>query len=183
MLCGSNVGSRPAYAEAAKALGRTLAERGIALAYGGAGVGLMNEVAESAAAAGAEVVGVITPDLAKRVGHSNIRLEVVATMHERKRRFGELADGYIALPGGFGTLDELFEATTWNQLRIHDKPVGLLNVEGYYDGLMAFLRHAQQERFIRPEHVATVSVASDPASLIDAMAAMPAVRSDKWMLG
>ena len=182
MFSGSNAGRDPAYAEAAEALGRTLAERGIGLVYGGAGVGLMRVVADGAAAAGGEVIGVITPDLAEQVGHPGIRLEKVATMHARKRRFGDLADGYIALPGGFGTLDELFEAATWNQLGIHDKPAGLLNVNGYFDGLLAFLRHAEHERFIRPEHLARVLSATDSDQLIDAMAAQPVSKVDKWML-
>ncbi len=181
VLCGSNAGRDPAYAEAAKALGRTLAARDIGLVYGGAGVGLMRAVADSAAAAGGEVLGIITPDLAERVGHPNIRLETVATMHDRKRRFADLTDGYIALPGGFGTLDELFEAATWHQLGIHDKPAGLLNIKGYFNGLLAFLRHAEHERFIRPDHLANVLAATDPDQLIDAMAAQPANKADKWM--
>lgn len=170
VLCGSSRGRNPDYAQAAKKLGRTLAERGIGIVYGGADAGLMGVLADAATAAGGEVIGVITPDLAARVGHRSLRFETVATMHERKRRFADLAAGYIALPGGFGTLDELFEAATWNQLGIHSNPLGLLDVGGYYDGLLAFLRQAQREGFIRREHVDDVLIDDDPARLIDAIA-------------
>ncbi len=180
VVCGSNVGSRPAYAQAARQLGATLAERGIGLVYGGAAVGLMGAVADAAAAAGGHVVGVITPDLADQVGHDGIELERVETLHERKQRFAALADGYIALPGGLGTLEELFEAATWNQLRIHEKPTGLLNVAGYYDPLLAMLGHAQDEKFIRPEYVESILVDTDAPRLIDAMAQWQAPRTRKW---
>ena len=183
VLCGSSVGRRRAYANAAQALGRTLARRGVALVYGGAGVGLMAAAADAAIEAGGEVIGVITPDLADIVGHSGVRLERVAGMHERKARFSALADGYIALPGGFGTADELFEALTWNQLRLHDKPTGLLNVAGYFDHLLAFLRHAEGERFIRPEHRNSLLVDDRPGALIDAMASYERQDVDKWWEG
>ncbi len=183
VLCGSSVGRRAAYARAARTLGKTLAERSIGLVYGGAGVGLMGAVADAAAAAGGEVIGVITPDLADIVGHGGVRLERVAGMHQRKARFSELADGYIALPGGFGTADELFEALTWNQLRLHDKPTGLLNVDGYFDHLLDFLRHAEAERFIRPEHRQSLLVEADPAALLDAMAVYRRRHVDKWWEG
>ena len=181
VVCGSNVGSRPAYAQAARQLGATLAERGIGLVYGGAAVGLMGAVADAAAAAGGHVVGVITPDLADQVGHDGIELERVETLHERKRRFAALADGYIALPGGLGTLEELFEAATWNQLAIHEKPTGLLNVAGYFNPLLAMLRHAQNEKFIRPEYVESILVDTSATRLIDAMARWQAPRTRKWM--
>ena len=170
VMCGSSPGRDAGYAEAAALLGRTMAQRGIRLVYGGADVGLMGALANAASAAGGDVTGVITPDLDALVGHPGIHLERVASMHERKRRFSQLADGYIALPGGFGTLDELFEALTWNQLGIHDKPTGLLNVNGYFDDLLAFLRHAERERFVRPEHVQSLLVEDDPERLVDAMA-------------
>ena len=179
VLCGSNVGRDPAYAAAATALGRALARRRLKLVYGGAEVGLMGAVADAALAAGGEVAGIITPDLAERVGHPHLLLERVASMHERKRRFSELADAYIALPGGFGTLDELFEALTWNQLGIHDKPTGLLNAGGYFDDLLAFLRHAERERFVREEHGAMLLVEDDPDRLIDALASQPRTTVDK----
>ena len=183
VLCGSSVGRRRAYANAARSLGRTLAQRGMGLVYGGADVGLMGAAADAAAEAGGEVIGVITPDLAAIVGHDGVRLERVATMHERKARFSALADGYIALPGGFGTADELFEALTWNQLRLHDKPTGLLNVAGYFDHLLAFLRHAVGERFIRPQHRNSLLVDDRPGALIDAMANYRRQDVEKWWEG
>ena len=183
VLCGSSVGRRAAYGRAAKALGRTLAERGIGLVYGGAGVGLMGAVADAAASAGGEVIGVITPDLADIVGHPRIHLERVESMHERKARFSALTDGYIALPGGFGTADELFEALTWNQLRLHDKPTGLLNVDGYFDHLLEFLRHAEGERFIRREHRESLLVHHHPEALLDAMASYRRRNVHKWWEG
>ena len=179
-MCGSNKGRNPAYAQAARGLGRTLAEHGIGLVFGGAGVGLMGEVADAACVAGGEVIGVITPDLADLVGHGSVQLERVQTIHERKRRFAELADAYIALPGGFGTLEEMFEAVTWNQLGLHDKPVGLLNVAGYFDPLIGFLRHVEAEGFVRSEHVDGIIVGDDPAGLIDALARYRPVRLGKW---
>ena len=180
LLCGSSTGSRPAYARAAAALGGTLAARGIGMVYGGASVGLMGAAADAALAGGGEVIGVITPDLADIVGHADAQLQRVDSLHARKARFSELADGYIALPGGFGTLDELFEALTWNQLRIHDKPTGLLNVEGYFDGLLAFLRHAGSECFLRREHVDSLLVESRADALLDALSRYRRVEPGKW---
>lgn len=178
VLCGSSPGRLPAYADAARALAATLVRRRIGVVYGGARVGLMGALAEATAAAGGEVIGVITPDLAAQVAQPGIRLETVATMHHRKERFAALADAYIALPGGFGTLDELFEALAWNQLRIFDKPTGILNVAGYFDGLLAFLRHVEREGFVKPKHLASLLAAEDPEELVDALAAYraPAVR-------
>lgn len=129
----------------------------------------MGVVAESAAAAGGEVIVVMTPELAAQEGHGDVPIEVVATMHQRKQRFSALADAYVALPGGLGTLDELFEALAWNQLGIHRKPTGLLNVAGYYDGLLRFLRHAEREAFVDGEHVAGLVAAEDAEALIDAL--------------
>ena len=157
-----------------------MARRGIGIVYGGARAGLMGVLAEAALAAGGEVIGVITPDLAAQVGQTGIRLEQVATMHQRKQRFAALADAYIALPGGFGTLDELFEAVTWNQLGIHDKPAGLLNPDGYFDGLLAFLRHAEREGFVKTKHLVSVHAASDADALLDALAHQRAVGGQKW---
>lgn len=178
VLCGSSPGRLSAYADAARALAATLVRRRIGVVYGGARVGLMGALAEATAAAGGEVIGVITPDLAAQVAQPGIRLETVATMHQRKERFAALADAYIALPGGFGTLDELFEALAWNQLRIFDKPTGILNVAGYFDGLLAFLRDVEREGFVKPKHMASLLVAEDPEELVDALAAYraPAVR-------
>ena len=179
-MCGSSKGRDPSYARAAQALGRTLAGRGIGIVYGGAGVGLMGELADAACEAGGEVIGVITPDLADLVGHDSVRLERVETIHQRKQRFAELSDGYIALPGGFGTLEELFEAVTWNQLGLHDKPVGLLNVAGYFDTLLEYLRHAEAEGFVHSEHVDGIIVEDEPARLIDALERYRPVRLGKW---
>ena len=178
-MCGSNDGRNPAYIQAATHLGECLARRRIKVVYGGAQVGLMGALANAALAAEGEVAGIITPDLAGRVGHRRLRLERVTSMHERKRRFSELSDAYIALPGGFGTLDELFEALTWNQLGIHDKPTGLLNIDGYFDGLLAFLRHAEDERFVRTEHRAMLVVDNAPEPLIDALGTQPRTAVDK----
>lgn len=179
VMCGSNDGRNPAYVKAATHLGECLARRRIKVVYGGAQVGLMGALADAALAAGGDVAGIITPDLAGRVGHHRLRLEHVTSMHERKRRFSELADAYIALPGGFGTLDELFEALTWNQLGIHDKPTGLLNIGGYFDSLLAFLRHAEDERFVRREHRAMLVVDGAPEPLIDALGTQPRTAVDK----
>lgn len=179
VICGSNAGREPAYIAAAIELGQVMARRRIEVVYGGARVGLMGALADAALDAGGDVTGVITPDLAGRVGHAKLALEQVASMHERKRRFSDLSDGYIALPGGFGTLDELFEALTWNQLGIHDKPTGLLNVGGYFDSLLAFLRTSEKERFVRAEHRAMLLVDDDPIRLIDALAAQPPNSVDK----
>ena len=183
VVCGSSAGRQPAYADAARDLGRTLAKRGIGVVYGGARAGLMGVVADAACAAGGEVTGVITPDLAARVGHDGVYVEVVETLHQRKQRFADLADGYIALPGGFGTLEELFEAATWNQLGIQDKPTGLLNVGGYFDGLLSFLGHVEREGFVRHEHAASLHVADEAASLLAAMAAHRQPRVGKWRGG
>ena len=179
VMCGSNDGHNPAYVNAATHLGTSLARRRIKVVYGGAQVGLMGALADAALAAGGDVAGIITPDLAGRVGHRRLHLEQVTSMHERKRRFSDLADAYIALPGGFGTLDELFEALTWNQLGIHDKPTGLLNIGGYFDDLLAFLRHAEDERFVRTEHRAMLVVDDAPEPLIDALRAQPRTAVDK----
>ena len=180
-MCGSSKGNDPAYVIAAQALGRTLAERGIGIVYGGAGVGLMGALADAAGEAGGEVVGIITPDLADLVGHERVRLEHVDTIHRRKQRFSELSDGYIALPGGFGTLEELFEAVTWNQLGLHDKPVGLLNVAGYFDMLLEYLGHTEHEGFVRREHVDGIFVEDEPERLIDALEHYRPVRLGKWL--
>lgn len=180
VMCGSSEGRDAAYVQAAQALGRALAARGIGIVYGGAGVGLMGALADAACEAGGEVIGVITPDLADLVGHELVQLEQVETIHRRKSRFAELSDGYIALPGGFGTLEELFEAVTWNQLGLHDKPVGLLNVAGYFDTLLKYLRHVQGEGFVRREHVDGITVEDEPGRLIDALERYRPVRLGKW---
>ena len=180
---GSSPGARPEYAEAAVALGRTLAGQGIGLVYGGAMVGLMGTVADAALAAGGDVIGVMPQALVDReIGHTGLtELRVVGSMHERKALMAELADGFVALPGGVGTLEELFEVYTWTQLGLQSKPIGLLDVRGYYAQLAGFLDHAVAERFITPEHRAMLVVEQDPAALLDAFRAWrPPVRS-KWI--
>ena len=173
VFCGSSMGNRPAYAEAAAALGRLLAGRGLGLVYGGGNVGLMGVMADAALAAGGEVIGVIPEALMKwEVGHLDLtQLHVVGSMHERKARMAELADAFIALPGGIGTMEELFEVWTWAQLGLHPKPLGFLDAEGYYNHLHAFLDHMAAEGFLRDRHRAMVAVDDDPARLLDAFAA------------
>jgi uncharacterized protein (TIGR00730 family) len=183
VFCGSSPGARPEYAEQARELGRRLAARGLGLVYGGASVGLMGAVADAALCAGGEVIGVIPRSLVRaEVAHGGlVDLRVVETMHERKALMAELADAVIALPGGTGTLDELFELFTWSQLGLHAKPIGLLDVAGYWQPLLAFLDHAVTERFLRAEHRDTLLVETEPERLLDRLAEhRPAVRS-KWM--
>lgn len=161
----------PSYAEAAKKLATELARRNIDIVYGGGNVGLMGVVADAALAAGGRVTGVIPQALMSReIAHQGLtRLHVVHSMHERKALMAELSDGFIALPGGFGTLEEFCEVVTWTQLGVHLKPCGLLNVAGFYDGLLAFLAHAMNERFLRPTHFDIVVSSNDPIALVDRM--------------
>lgn len=183
VYCGAAPGRRPAYTEAAEGLGRFLGERGIRLVFGGGRVGLMGAVADGALAAGGEVVGVIPEKLRDlEVAHGGLtRLEVVDGMHPRKLRMTELADAFVALPGGFGTLDELFEVVTWNQLEYHHKPVGLLDVEGFFQPLCAYLDHAAAEGFIRPQHRAMIVSDPDPARLLTKMATIEIPSLRKWI--
>jgi hypothetical protein len=183
VYAGSNPGADPAYAEGTRALARELTERGIGLVYGGGKVGLMGVVADTVLAAGGEAVGVMPQALIDReIGHPGLtELKVVSTMHERKALMAELADAFVALPGGIGTLEELIEVYTWSQLGIHDKACGVLNVRGYYDDLAAFLDHAVREGFLRPQHRAVLTVAEDPGELLDALAAFVPPRVGKWL--
>ena len=183
VFCGSNPGASPAYAEAAARLGRTLAGRGLNLVYGGGRVGLMGVVADAALAAGGTVTGVIPEALATReLAHAALSdLRVVSSMHERKARMSELSDGFIALPGGIGTLEEWFEVWTWSQLGFQPKPCGLLNVAGYYDHLLAFLDHMTAERFLTEIHREMVVVDDDPERLLDRLAAWQPPRVRKWI--
>lgn len=183
VYCGSSAGSRPVYAEAASDLGQALAARGIGVVFGGGSVGMMGLVADAALEAGGEAVGVIPHGLAAReVGHPGLTvLHKVDTMHERKALMADLSDGFVALPGGLGTLEELMEVWTWAQLGIHRKPVGLLNVEGYFDGLLAFIDHAVAEGFVRETHRAMLLVGDTPEVLLDALAAYEPPDVPRWL--
>jgi uncharacterized protein (TIGR00730 family) len=171
VYCGSRGTEHPSYVQAAADVGRLLARQGGRLIYGGGGVGLMGVVADAALAEGGEVIGVIPQQLMDReVGHPGLtRLHVVQTMHERKRLMAEQADAFLALPGGIGTFEELFEVWTWRQLGYHDKPVGLLNVQGYYDGLLDFLSHARAQGFLSPAQHEILQVGSDASALLDSL--------------
>ena len=173
VFCGSSVGARPVYADAARALAAEMCRRRVGVVYGGGSVGLMGALADAALALGGEVIGVIPRALATReLAHPMLsEMHVVASMHERKARMASLVDGFVALPGGLGTLEETLEILTWSQLDIHRKPIGLLNVEGYYDGLLALLAHAVKEEFVRSEHLALFVSAETPARLLDEMQA------------
>jgi uncharacterized protein (TIGR00730 family) len=173
VYCGSATPADPVYIEAARAVGRGLAERGIGVVYGGGKLGLMGAVADSALAAGGEVIGIIPEALVNaEVAHRGLTsLEIVKTMHERKARFTELADGFVNLPGGTGTMDELWEALSWAQLGYHADPIGLLNIAGYYDRLIDFWEHMGKVGFVRPQHREMLIVADNLDALLEAMAA------------
>ena len=183
VFCGSSSGAQSVYADAAREMGRTLAERRLRLVYGGGHVGLMGVLADAAMAAGGDVIGVITEGLQLReVGHRGLAdLRVVPSMHERKALMASLSDAFVALPGGAGTLDELFEAWTWTQLGIHRKSIGVLNTAGYYDPLLTFLSRAVAERFIRADDLASVVVEPEPAPLLDRLATVTLPELDKWI--
>ncbi len=183
VYCGSSIGARPEYRDAASALGRLLAARNIELVYGGGHVGLMGAVADGALAAGGRVIGVIPRALMDReLGHTGIQdLRVVADMHERKTMMAGLADAFIALPGGWGTIEELTEMLTWLQLAIHAKPIGVLNVAGYFDPFLVFAERMIEERFVRVEHRHLFLVASEPGTLLDRLTQPMAAPIDKWV--
>ncbi len=183
VFAGSNAGARPVYEQVARALGTELAARGIGVVYGGAKVGLMGAVADAALAGGVEVIGIIPDALrTKEVAHDGLtELRVVPSMHERKAQMCALSDGFIALPGGLGTFEELLEMTTWAQLGIHRVPCGLLDVDGYYEPLVGFLDHAVQEGFVKPPHRRLLLAHTDAGSLLDAMAAYEPPRSAVWL--
>ncbi len=183
VFCGSNHGARPSYTSAAQSLGAALARRGVGLVYGGGGVGLMSVLADSVLAAGGEVIGVIPEALvAKEVAHKSLSdLRVVGSMHERKALMAELAEAFIALPGGYGTLEEFCEVITWAQLGLHAKPCGVLNIDGFYDPLLAFFDHAVAEEFVRPAHRSLVVEAQDAERLLDALARFRAPALEKWI--
>ncbi len=169
MFCGASPGARPEYAEATAEFARLLVADGIGVVYGGGGVGLMGALADAVLAEGGEIIGVIPRALVDReVAHRDVPdMRVVASMHERKALMAELSDAFVALPGGIGTLEELFEVYTWAQLGLHRKPCALLNVEGYFDGIAAFLGHAVEERFLRVEHLEVLMVETEPGALVE----------------
>ena len=173
VFAGSSAGGRPAYAEAARELAQALVDRGLGVVYGGGSVGLMGTLADAALAAGGEVIGVIPGPLARReFAHAGLtRMHVVGSMHERKALMASLVDGFVALPGGFGTFEETLEVLTWSQLGIHRKPIGLLNVDGYYDGLRRFIAHAVGEGFVRKEYAGLLIFADTPGALLEAVTA------------
>lgn len=186
VFCGSSPGSQPEFLEAAEALGSVLLERSHDLVYGGASVGLMGRLAETVLAGGGNVIGVIPSSLAdKEVALTRLPdLRVVPSMHERKAMMANLSDGFIALPGGLGTIEEFFEALTWTQLGIHTKPCGLLNISGYFDKLVEFLDEAQDQLFIRPEHRSMIIVEEEPEALLDRFEGFkqPEVDKAEWIL-
>ncbi len=180
VYCGSRPGELPAYADAARAVGAEIGRRGWQLVYGGGRAGLMGVVAEAALEAGAPVVGVIPNTLMDReLGHLGLtELHVVETMHQRKTMMAERSDAFIAMPGGIGTFEELFEVWTWRQLGYHDKPVGLLNVAGYYDALLGFLRHGEAQGFMTDAQRALLQVDVDPVALIGRLGALAPLATD-----
>ena len=183
VFSGSSPGAHPAYVLAAEELGRALADQGIGLVYGGASVGLMGALADAMLDAGGDAIGVIPQALVEReIAHPGLSdLRVVGSMHERKALMAELADGFIALPGGLGTLEELFEVYTWTQLGLHSKPLGLLDVRGYYAQLAAFLDHAVAERFVTAEHREMLVVEDRAETLIEAFRRWRAPVRTKWI--
>jgi uncharacterized protein (TIGR00730 family) len=183
LFCGSNIGTRPAYAEAARQFGREIASRGMTLIYGGGSVGLMDIAAQAALDAGGRVIGVITEQLMVReVGHSGLsQLHVVATMHERKALMARLSDAFIALPGGYGTFDELCEMATWDQLGIHAKPLVVVNLEGYFDGFLAQLDRAVADGLLKPEHRALLGSSNTVDEALAALATWQPPPVPQWL--
>jgi hypothetical protein len=183
VFCGSSQGARACYADAARALGTVLARRQIGLVYGGGRVGLMGVLADTVLAAGGEVVGVIPEAMVpKELAHEGLTgLHIVGSMHERKACMAELADAFVALPGGYGTFEEFCEIVTWAQLGLHRKPCGLLNVDGYYDRLLALFDHAVAEQFVRPAHRSLVLEERDPERLLLRLAAYRAPALEQWI--
>lgn len=182
VFCGSSPGARPAYAAAAHGLVAALAERGLGLVYGGANVGLMGELANAARSCGVHVTGVMPSSLVEReIAHGALDdLRIVGSMHERKELMAALSDGFVALPGGMGTLEELFEVLTWGQLGLHRKPCGLLDAAAFYAPLEAFLDHTVSEGFLTPEHRRMLLVDTDPGRLLDRLATYEPAFTEKW---
>jgi uncharacterized protein (TIGR00730 family) len=183
VFCGSSPGSRPQYGDAAEEIGNELVRRNIGLVYGGGNVGLMGRVADAVLKAGGEAQGVIPENLmAREIGHKGLtKLHVVRSMHERKALMADLSNAFVALPGGFGTLEEFCEVLTWSQLGLHAKPCGILNVLGYYSPLLAMFDHAVEERFLKPENRAFVLARESPADLLQALEEWRPVLVEKWL--
>jgi uncharacterized protein (TIGR00730 family) len=183
VYCGSNPGKSPEFLESARSLARELVQREICLVYGGASVGIMGEIADTVLAGGGEVIGVIPQALVdKEVSHAGLtELKIVDSMHERKEIMADISEGFIALPGGLGTIEEIFEVLTWAQLGFHKKPCALLNVKGYYDKLTQFLNHAVAEGFIANTHREMLLVEEEPHRLLEIMATYSAPAVDKWI--
>ncbi len=183
VYCGSSSGNQEIYTQQAQEVGRELARRDLTLVYGGGCVGLMGTIADAVLAEGGRVIGVIPGFLAdKELAHKGCtELHIVDTMHQRKLLMADLAEGFVAMPGGFGTLEELFEVLTWGQLGLHGKPVGLLNIQGFYDSLLALLDHMSAEAFLRQENRGQVLQNSNAPALLDAMAQYQPVRLEKWL--
>lgn len=183
VFCGSSVGARPEYIDGARSFGKLLAQRGIGVVYGGSNVGLMAALANEVADNLGDVTGVIPQALVEReVANMSLDdLRIVGSMHERKALMAKLCDGFVAMPGGIGTLEEFFEVWTWAQLGMHDKPCGLLNIAGYFDPLLAFVDRAVEEKFVRPVHSAMVIVERDGERLLDRFAGYEPPRVAKWI--
>ncbi|HEX2097937.1 MAG TPA: TIGR00730 family Rossman fold protein [Rubrobacteraceae bacterium] len=183
VFCGSRGGLVPSYKAAAQSMGSALARRGLRLVYGGGGVGLMGALADAALEEGGEVVGVIPRALVEReVGHTGLpELHIVGSMHERKKLMADLSDGFIALPGGYGTLEEFLEVLSWAQLGIHEKPCGLLDVDGFWQQLTSLFDKAVEEGFVPPDHRALVLTEKDPQLLLDTMASYTPPKTKKWL--
>ena len=183
VFCGSSVGAKAIYVDAAREMGRLIASKGIGLVYGGGDVGLMGVIADATLEAGGEVIGVIPRALADReIAHKGLTtLHIVDSMHTRKAMMAELADAFIAMPGGVGTFEEFFEAVTWTQLGLHRKPCGLLNVDGFYTPLVQFINHAVAEGFIRAVHRKVIVDDDDPAPLLEALSTVDLPDVPKWI--
>lgn len=181
IYCGSSIGASPVYADAARDLARAMVNDNISLVYGGGNVGLMGVIADEVLRLGGEATGVIPKALMDReVGHGGLtRLHIVKDMHERKAMMAALSDGFIAMPGGIGTLEELFEVFTWSQLGLHEKPIGLLNVNGFYDGLIGFLEHVVTERFLKAEQASLLMYGAEPHTLVGKLKTFVPKHQDK----
>jgi uncharacterized protein (TIGR00730 family) len=183
VYCGSSPGASTVYAEAARMLAKEMVDNGISLVYGGGSVGLMGAIADEVMRLGGNATGVIPQALMdKEVDHRGLTsLHVVKDMHERKAMMAELSDGFVAMPGGIGTLEELFEVLTWAQLGFHDKPIGLLNVDGFYDGLIQFIEHIVTQRFLKAEHASLMMHASDAPTLLARLTSFEPAQHSKWL--